>query len=190
VLVHCIDRDIKALAALGETGFLKIMAVSHTGITTDDFLKFVADWITTTHHPRFNRLYTELVYQPMIELLSFLRANGFQDLHRLRWRRGVHRVFTARVYGIPPEQVAGSSGVVRYQLRSGDKPVLIKDGKIEFVDGGRFSRLGIPTAIRRCWNGPLPELARGSWAWCITPTPSASGPMIEVSRRPAGKGVG
>ena len=66
------------------------MAVTHTGITTDDFLKFVADWITTTHHPRFNRLYTELVYQPMIELLSFLRANGFQDLHRLRRRRGVH----------------------------------------------------------------------------------------------------
>jgi hypothetical protein len=53
----------------------------------------------------------------------------------------------------------GSSGVVRYQLRSGDKPVLIKDGKIEFVDGGRFSRLGIPTAIRRCWNGLRPELA-------------------------------
>jgi phosphoserine phosphatase len=59
-------------------GFLKIMAVSHTGITTDDFLKFVADWITTRHHPRFNRLYTEMVYQSMIELLSFLRANGFK----------------------------------------------------------------------------------------------------------------
>ena len=125
------------------------MAVSHTGITTDDFLKFVADWITTTHHPRFNRLYTELVYQPMIELLSFLRANGFQDLHRLRRRRGVHRVFTARVYGIPPEQVVGSSGVVRYQLRSGDKPVLIKDGKIEFVDGGPGKPVGINRFIGR-----------------------------------------
>ena len=66
------------------------MAVTHTGITTDDFLKFVADWITITHHPCFNRLYTDLVYQPMIELLSFLRANGFQDLHRLRRRRGVN----------------------------------------------------------------------------------------------------
>jgi hypothetical protein len=140
VLVHCIDRDIKALAALGKTGFLKIMAVSHTGITTDDFLKFVADWITTTHHPRFNRLYTELVYQPMIELLSFLRANGFQDLHCLRWRREVHRVFTARV--------VGSSGVVRYQIRSG-KPVLIKDGKIEFVDGGPGKPVGINRFIGR-----------------------------------------
>ena len=62
MVVHCIDRDIKALAALGKTGFLKIMAITPTVITTDDFLKFVADWITTTHHPRFNRLYTELVY--------------------------------------------------------------------------------------------------------------------------------
>jgi len=149
VLGHCIDLDLKALAALGETGFLKIMAVSHTGIPTDDFLKFVADWITTTHHPRFNRLYTELVYQPMIELLSFLRANGFQDLHRLRRRRGVHRVFTERVYGIPPEQVVGSSGVVRYQLRSGDKPVLIKDGKIEFVDGDPGKPVGINRFIGR-----------------------------------------
>ena len=89
MLVHCIDRDIKALAALGKTGFRKIMAVTHTGITTDDFLKFVADWITTTISASIAFI-TELVYQPMIELFGFLRANGFQDLHRLRRRRGVH----------------------------------------------------------------------------------------------------
>jgi hypothetical protein len=172
-----LDRDIKALAALGETGFLKIMAVSHTGITTDDFLKFVADWITTTHHPRFNRLYTELVYQPMIELLSFLRANGFQDLHRFRWRRGVHRVFT--------ERIVGSSGVVRYQLRSGDKPVLIKDGTIEFVDGGP----GKPVGINR-FIGRRPVFAFGNsdgdqemLEWTAAGTGGVHGPGASHRRR-------
>src|SRR5215475_3971385 len=106
-----LDRDIKALAALGETGFLRIMALTHTGITTDDFSKFVADWITTARHPRFNRLYTELIYQPMLELPIYLRANGFKTFIV---SGGIEfmRVFTERVYGIPPEQVVGSSGVL------------------------------------------------------------------------------
>ena len=187
-----LDRDIKALAALGETGFVKIMAVTHTGITTDEFSKIVADWIATARHPRFDRPYTELVYQPMLELLSFLRANGFKTFIVSGGGVEFMRVFTERVYGIPPEQVVGSSGVVKFQLRPNDKPVLLKDGKIEFVDevresrwastvssgDVRSSRLEIPTAINRCWNGPRRAAARGSWAWCITPTPSASGPTI------------
>jgi hypothetical protein len=95
-----LDRDITALAARGETGFLRIMAVTHTGITADDFSKIVADWIATARHPRFDRPYTELVYQPMLELLTFLRANSFKTSGG-----GVEfmRVFTERVYGIPPE---------------------------------------------------------------------------------------
>ncbi|HSF58382.1 MAG TPA: HAD family hydrolase [Candidatus Binatia bacterium] len=144
-----LDRDIKALAALGETGFLKIMAVTHTGITTDDFSKFVADWIATARHPRFDRPYTELVYQPMLELLGYLRANGFKTFIVSGGGIEFMRVFTERVYGIPPEQVVGSSGVVRYQLRSGGKPVLIKDGKIEFVDDGPGKPVGINRFIGR-----------------------------------------
>ena len=122
VLVHCIDRDIKALAALGKTGFLKIMAVTHTGITTDDFLKFVADWITITHHPCFNRLYTELVSQPMIELLSFPRQRFSRPSSSpaAAWSSCVSSPSASR------HSAGAGSGlfrVVRYQLRSGDKPV-------------------------------------------------------------------
>jgi phosphoglycolate phosphatase-like HAD superfamily hydrolase len=144
-----LDRDIKSLAALGETGFLKIMAVTHTGITTDDFSKFVADWIATARHPRFDRPYTELVYQPMLELLSFLRANGFKTFIVSGGGVEFMRVFTERVYGIPPEQVVGSSGVVRFQLRPNDKPVLVKEGKIEFVDDGPGKPVGINRFIGR-----------------------------------------
>jgi phosphoglycolate phosphatase-like HAD superfamily hydrolase len=152
-----LDRDIKALAALGETGFLKIMAVTHTGITTDHFSKIVADWIATARHPRFDRLYTELVYQPMLELLSFLRANGFKTFIVSGGGVEFMRVFTERVYGIPPEQVVGSSGVVRFQLRANDKPVLLKEGKIEFVDDGP----GKPVGINR-FIGKRPVFAFGN----------------------------
>jgi phosphoglycolate phosphatase-like HAD superfamily hydrolase len=152
-----LDRDIKALAALGETGFVKIMAVTHTGITTDDFSKIVADWIATARHPRFDRPYTDLVYQPMLELLSFLRANGFKTFIVSGGGVEFMRVFTERVYGIPPEQVVGSSGVVRFQLRSNDKPVLLKEGKIEFVDDGP----GKPVGINR-FIGKRPVFAFGN----------------------------
>ena len=144
-----LDRDIKALAALGETGFLKIMAVTHTGITTDDFSKIVADWIATARHPRFDRPYTELVYQPMLELLSFMRESGFKTFIVSGGGVEFMRVFTERVYGIPPEQVVGSSGVVKFQLRPDGKPVLVKDSKIEFVDDGPGKPAGINRFIGR-----------------------------------------
>src|SRR5262249_24619711 len=138
-----LDRDIKALAALGETGFLRIMAVTHTGITADDFTKIVADWITTARHPRFDRLYTKLVYQPLLKLLTFLRANGFKTFIVSGGGIEFMRVFTERVYGIPPEQVVGSSGALRYQMQPNYKSVLIKEGKIEFVDDGPGKPVGI-----------------------------------------------
>ncbi len=144
-----LDRDIKALAALGETGFLKIMAVTHTGITAADFTKIVADWIASARHPRFDRPYTELVYQPMLELLSFLRANGFKTFIVSGGGVEFMRVFTERVYGIPPEQVVGSSGVVRFKLPPDGKPVLLKEGKIDFVDDGPGKPVGINRFIGR-----------------------------------------
>jgi phosphoglycolate phosphatase-like HAD superfamily hydrolase len=152
-----LDRDIKALAALGETGFVKIMAVTHTGITTDDFTKIVADWIATARHPRFDRLYTELVYQPMLELLTYLRANGFKTFVVSGGGIEFMRVFTERVYGIPPEQVIGSSGVVRFQMQPDYKPVLVKEGKIDFVDDGP----GKPVGINR-FIGKRPVFAFGN----------------------------
>ncbi|MGB7946867.1 MAG: HAD family hydrolase [Candidatus Binatia bacterium] len=144
-----LDGDIKALAALGETGFLKIIALTHTGMTTDVFSKHVANWIATARHPRFDRPYTELVYQPMLELLGYLRANGFKTFIVSGGGVEFMRVFTERVYGIPPEQVVGSSGVVKYQLQAGQKPVLIKEGKIEFVNDGPGKPVGINRFIGR-----------------------------------------
>src|SRR5262245_21866721 len=120
-----LDRDIKALAALGETGFLRIMAVTHTGITAEDFTKIVADWITTARHPRFDRLYTEL--PAMLELLTFLRAIGFKTFIISGGGIEFMRVFTERVYGIPPEQVVGASGVLRYQMQPDYERVLINE---------------------------------------------------------------
>jgi len=143
------DNDTKALALLGETGFLKIIAATHTGMTTDEFNKIVADWIGTTRHPRFNRLYTELVYQPMLELLNFVRANGFKTFIVSGGGVEFMRVFTERIYGIPPEQIVGSSGVVRFQLRPDGKPVLLKESKIEFVDDGPGKPVGINRFIGR-----------------------------------------
>jgi phosphoglycolate phosphatase-like HAD superfamily hydrolase len=143
------DNDTKALALLGETGFLKIIAATHTGMTTEEFSNIVANWITTTRHPRFNRLYTELVYQPMLELLNFVRANGFKTFIVSGGGVEFMRVFTERVYGIPPEQIVGSSGVVRYQFRPGSQPVLLKEGKIEFVDDGPGKPAGISRFIGR-----------------------------------------
>jgi phosphoglycolate phosphatase-like HAD superfamily hydrolase len=144
-----LDNDTKALAALGEKGFLKIVAATHTGVTTDEFNKIVGDWIATTRHPRFNRLYTELVYQPMLELLNFMRANGFKTFIVSGGGVEFMRVFTDHVYGIPPEQIVGSSGVVRFQLRPDGKPVLLKESKIEFVDDGPGKPVGINRFIGR-----------------------------------------
>ena len=151
------DNDTKALALLGETGFLKIIAATHTGMTTDEFSNIVAKWINTTRHPRFNRLYTELVYQPMLELLNFVRANGFKTFIVSGGGVEFMRVFTNRLYGIPPEQIVGSSGVVRYQLRPGGTPVLLKESKIEFVDDGP----GKPAGINR-FIGQRPIFAFGN----------------------------
>ena len=151
------DNDTKALALLGETGFLKIIAATHNGMTTEEFSNIVARWIITTRHPRFNRLYTELVYQPMLELLNFVRANGFKTFIVSGGGVEFMRVFTNRLYGIPPEQIVGSSGVVRYQLRPGGKPVLLKESKIEFVDDGP----GKPAGINR-FIGQRPIFAFGN----------------------------
>jgi len=151
------DNDTKALALLGEAGFLKIIAATHAGMTTEEFNNIVADWITTSRHPRFNRLYTELVYQPMLELLNFVRANGFKTFIVSGGGVELMRVFTNRLYGIPPEQIVGSSGVVRYQLRPGGKPVLLKESKIEFVDDGP----GKPAGINR-FIGQRPIFAFGN----------------------------
>jgi len=149
--------DHAALAALGEKGLLEIIAATHAGLTTEDFRKAVLDWVATARHPRFNRPYTDLVYQPMLELLALLRANQFKTYIVSGGGIDFMRPWTERVYGIPPEQVVGSSGVTRYVLPVNGQPVLIKEPKVEFIDDGPGKPVGINQFI-----GRRPVLAFGN----------------------------
>lgn len=141
--------DRAQLAALGEKGMVEIVAATHTGMTTEEFRKTVLDWLATARHPRFKRPYTDLVYQPMLELLAYLRANQFKTFIVSGGGVEFMRPWTERVYGIPPEQVVGSSGVTKYMMPAADKPVLMKEAKVEFVDDGPGKPVGINHFIGR-----------------------------------------
>jgi phosphoglycolate phosphatase-like HAD superfamily hydrolase len=144
-----LDKDMKALAASGEKGLLQIMAATHAGMRTDEFSNAVRDWTGSARHPRFNRPYTELVYQPMLELLAYLRANGFKTFVVSGGGVEFMRPWMEKVYGIPPEQVVGSSGVVELQARGDGKPELMKLAKVEFIDDGPGKPVGINRFIGR-----------------------------------------
>jgi phosphoglycolate phosphatase-like HAD superfamily hydrolase len=141
--------DRAALAALGEKGFLQIIAATHGGLTTEAFAKAVVDWMATARHPRFNRPYTDLVYQPMLELLALLRARQFKTYIVSGGGIEFMRPWTERIYGIPPEQVVGSSGVTRYRLRPDGSPELVKEARIMFIDDGPGKPEGINQFIGR-----------------------------------------
>jgi phosphoglycolate phosphatase-like HAD superfamily hydrolase len=144
-----LDNDREALSRLGEKGLLEIVAATHTNLTTEDFRKIVLDWLETARHPRFKRPYTDLVYQPMLELLALLRANQFKTYIVSGGGIEFMRPWTERIYGIPPEQVVGSSGVTRYELRANDQPVLLKEPKVQFIDDGPGKPEGINQYIGR-----------------------------------------
>jgi phosphoserine phosphatase len=148
--------DMKALAATGEKGALDIVAATHAGMTTGDFAKTVEDWLATAQHPNFKRPYTDLVYKPMIELLAYLRANGFKTYIVSGGGIEFMRVFAERVYGIPPEQVIGSSIATEFQTKDG-KPVLMRQAKLDFLD----DKAGKPIAINK-FIGRRPILAFGN----------------------------
>jgi phosphoglycolate phosphatase-like HAD superfamily hydrolase len=144
-----LDRDIKAQAASGEKGLLQIMAATHTRMTTDEFSRAVVEWTATARHPRLKRPYTELVYQPMLELLAYLRVNGFKTFIVSGGGIEFMRPWMEKVYGIPPEQVVGSSGVVKFQIGANGKPELMKLPKVEFIDDGPGKPVGINRFIGR-----------------------------------------
>ena len=144
-----LEDNRAALAAMGEKGILQIMAATHAGLTTDEFAATVIDWIAAARHPRFDRPYTDLVYQPMLELLAFLRAHGFKTFIVSGGGIDFMRPWTERTYGIPPEQVVGSSGVTKYEMPSPDRPVLVKEAAVEFIDDGPGKPVGINRFIGR-----------------------------------------
>jgi phosphoglycolate phosphatase-like HAD superfamily hydrolase len=140
--------NMAAVAASGEKGILAILAATHTGMTTEEFSQSVQDWISTARHPRTGRLYTQMVYQPMLELLGYLRANGFKTFIVSGGGVEFMRPWTERVYGIPPEQVVGSSGELKLEVRGG-KPVLIKLPQVDLIDDKEGKPVGIQTRIGR-----------------------------------------
>ncbi len=140
--------DMKAALAGGEKGLLEMMAATHTGMTVDEFSKIVIDWITTAKHPKTGRLYTEMVYQPMIELLAYLRTNGFKTFIVSGGGIEFMRPWTEKVYGVPPEQVVGSSGKLKFEMRDG-KPVLVKLPAVDFIDDKEGKPIGIQGHIGR-----------------------------------------
>jgi phosphoglycolate phosphatase-like HAD superfamily hydrolase len=144
-----LEGDKKALAASGKDGLMQIMAATHAGMSVEEFHKIVLDWVASARHPRFNKPYTELVYQPMLELLAYLRANGFRTFIVSGGGVEFMRPWVEKVYGIPPEQVVGSSGVVKFQIGPDGKPALIKQAKIEFIDDGPGKPVGINRFIGR-----------------------------------------
>jgi hypothetical protein len=143
-----LEGDMKTLAESGEHGMAELVMATHAGMTTEEFEKIVTDWLATARHPRFKRPYTELSYQPMIELLALLRANGFKTFIVSGGGIEFMRPWTERVYGVPPEQVVGSSIKTRFELRDG-RPQLFRLPEINFIDDKAGKPVGIIEFIGR-----------------------------------------
>jgi hypothetical protein len=143
-----LDGDMKTLAESGEHGLVEVMMAAHAGMTSDEFSKIVTDWIATARDPRFKRPYTELVYQPMLELLAYLRANGFKTYIVSGGGIEFMRPWSERVYGVPPEQVVGSSIKTRFELRQG-RPELFRLPEVNFIDDKGGKPVGINEFIGR-----------------------------------------
>ena len=140
--------DLKGALAGGERALLEIVMASHAGMTTEEFEHIVKDWIAMVKHPKTRRPYTEMVYQPMLELLAYLSANGFKTFIVSGGGVEFMRAWVEKVYGIPPEQVVGSMGKQKFELRDG-KPVLLKLPAVDFVDDKEGKPIGIQKFIGR-----------------------------------------
>jgi phosphoserine phosphatase len=140
--------DVKGALAGGEHALLEMAMATHAGTTTEEFEKIVKDWLATARHPRFQRPYTECVYQPMLELLDFLRAHGFKTFVVSGGGIEFIRAWAERVYGIPPEQVVGSSIRTKVETRDG-KPVLVRLPELNFIDDKAGKPVGINQHIGR-----------------------------------------
>jgi phosphoserine phosphatase len=140
--------DMKGALAGGDRAILDVVMATHAGMTTEEFEKIVKDWVATATHPVTRRPYTEMVYQPMVELLAYLRANGFKTFIVSGGGIEFVRPWVERVYGIPPEQVVGSSIKTKFELRDG-KPVLMRLAEVHFIDDKAGKPVGIHQQIGR-----------------------------------------
>jgi hypothetical protein len=154
-----LEGDFKTLAAQGEKGAFQLVMATHTGISADEFTRIAGDWIGSARHPKFKRPYTEMIYQPMLELLAYLRANGFKTFIVSGGGVDFMRPWTEKVYGIPPEQVVGSMG----KLRRSTISMMDRESRWGFTSSlaaGPSAPSATPTVICRCCNTPRQGPAR------------------------------
>jgi len=143
-----LEGDMKTVGASGMKGLMEIVMATHSGMSAAEFEKEVSDWLATTKQPRFKRPYTELIYQPQLELLDYLRANGFKTFIVSGGGMAFMRPISEKTYGIPPEQVVGSSVVAEFQVKDG-KPALVRMPKIDFINDKAGKPVGIYEHIGR-----------------------------------------
>ena len=151
-----LEGDLAALGAAGTEGLLAIVAATHAGMTSEEFDLIARDWFATARHPRFERPYTDMAYQPMVELLAYLRANGFKTYIVSGGGIEFIRAVSEQLYGVPPDQVIGSSGKTKYEIRDG-LPVLVRLAELDFFD----DKEGKPVAIQK-FIGRRPIAAFGN----------------------------
>ena len=141
-----LSGDMKGLAATGDKGAMELMAATHSGMTTDAFARSVNQWIATARHPTTHRAFTEMVYQPMLELLHYLRDNGFSTYIVSGGGQDFMRAWVPAVYGIAPAQIIGSEGELKFEMQDG-KPVLTKLPKVALINDGPGKPVGIERFI-------------------------------------------
>ena len=151
-----LENDMKTFAASGEKGILEIVAATHTGMTTDEFADLVKNWIAEARHPRSKQSFTAMVFQPMLEVLDYLRANGFRTYIISGGGIEFMRPWTGEAYGIPPEQVLGSSVKTEFEMKDG-QPVLVRLAEIDFINDKAGKPVGInrfyrPASHSRLWQ--------------------------------------
>jgi hypothetical protein len=151
-----LEGDTKTLGDAGMEGLMELLMATHAGMTSEAFDQLAGDWIEQAKHPRFEQPYTSLVYQPMLELLAYLRSNGFETYITSGGGIAFMRPWTEAVYGIPPEQVIGSQIELAYEVRDGE-PVIVRQPEIAFID----DKAGKPVGILR-HIGRRPILAVGN----------------------------
>jgi phosphoserine phosphatase len=143
-----LKSDLKGALAGGEKALAEIVMATHAGMTTDEFERIVRDWLATAKHPKSGRPYNEMIYQPMVELLRYLRANGFKTYIVSGGGVEFMRPWVERAYGIPPEQVVGSTIKTKFEMRDG-KPVITRLPEIDFIDDKEGKPVGINKFIGR-----------------------------------------
>lgn len=143
-----LEGDLKTVLAGGEHALFELIMATHADNTTEEFSQTVKDWLSTARHPKTGRPYTDMVYQPMLELLVYLRANGFKPFIVSGGGVEFMRTWTERVYGIPPEQVVGSSIKTKFEMRNG-QPVLVRLPEVNFIDDKTGKPVGINQHIGR-----------------------------------------